>query len=35
VPSKSVSVPLKFQREGIRYDQLSERQGAVGRDGVV
>ncbi len=24
VPSKSVSVPLKFQREGIRYDQLSE-----------
>lgn len=24
VPSKSVSVPLKFQREGIRYDDLSE-----------
>ena len=24
VPAKSVSVPLKFQREGIRYDQLSE-----------
>src|SRR5262245_47069510 len=24
VPSKAVSVPLKFQREGIRYDQLSE-----------
>ncbi len=24
VPPKSVSVPLKFQREGIRYDQLSE-----------
>jgi type I restriction enzyme R subunit len=24
VPSKSVSVPLKFQREGILYDQLSE-----------
>jgi type I restriction enzyme, R subunit len=26
VPSKSVSVPLKFQREGIRYDQLSEEE---------
>src|ERR1017187_9506478 len=24
VPSKSVSVPLKFQREGIKYDNLSE-----------
>ncbi len=24
VPPKSVSVPLKFQREGILYDQLSE-----------
>jgi len=24
VPSKSVSVPLKFQREGIRYDDLPE-----------
>jgi type I restriction enzyme R subunit len=24
VPSKSVSVPLKFQREGIKYDDLSE-----------
>jgi type I restriction enzyme R subunit len=24
VPAKSVSVPLKFQREGIRYDQLSD-----------
>jgi len=24
VPAKAVSVPLKFQREGIRYDQLSE-----------
>jgi type I restriction enzyme R subunit len=24
VPPKAVSVPLKFQREGIRYDQLSE-----------
>ncbi len=24
VPSKAVSVPLKFQREGIRYDGLSE-----------
>ena len=26
VPSKSVSVPLKFQREGIRYDTLSEEE---------
>jgi type I restriction enzyme R subunit len=26
VPAKSVSVPLKFQREGIRYDQLSEEE---------
>ncbi|MBI2898589.1 MAG: DEAD/DEAH box helicase family protein [Planctomycetes bacterium] len=24
VPPKSVSVPLKFQRQGIRYDELSE-----------
>lgn len=24
VPPRSVSVPLKFQREGIRYDELSE-----------
>jgi type I restriction enzyme, R subunit len=24
VPSQAVSVPLKFQREGIRYDDLSE-----------
>jgi type I restriction enzyme R subunit len=24
VPPKAVSVPLKFQREGIKYDQLSE-----------
>jgi type I restriction enzyme R subunit len=24
VPPKSVSVPLKFQREGIRYDQLTD-----------
>lgn len=24
VPAKSVSVPLKFQREGIQYDDLSE-----------
>jgi type I restriction enzyme R subunit len=24
VPPKAVSVPLRFQREGIRYDQLSE-----------
>ena len=24
VPPRSVSVPLKFQREGIHYDQLSE-----------
>jgi type I restriction enzyme R subunit len=26
VPPTSVSVPLKFQREGIRYDQLSEEE---------
>lgn len=26
VPVKSVSVPLKFQREGIRYDDLSEEE---------
>ena len=26
VPPKSVSVPLKFQREGIRYDDLSEEE---------
>ncbi len=24
VPTKAVSVPLKFQREGIKYDELSE-----------
>jgi type I restriction enzyme R subunit len=24
VPPKAVSVPLKFQREGIRYDELPE-----------
>jgi type I restriction enzyme R subunit len=26
VPMKAVSVPLKFQREGIRYDDLSEEE---------
>jgi type I restriction enzyme R subunit len=26
VPPESVSVPLKFQREGIKYDQLSEEE---------
>ena len=26
VPSKAVSVPLKFQREGIKYDALSEEE---------
>jgi type I restriction enzyme, R subunit len=26
VPSQSVSVPLRFQREGIRYDQLSDEE---------
>ena len=26
VPPKAVSVPLKFQREGIRYDDLSEEE---------
>jgi type I restriction enzyme, R subunit len=26
VPPKSVSVPLRFQREGIRYEQLSEEE---------
>ena len=26
VPAKSVSVPLKFQREGIRYEDLSEEE---------
>lgn len=26
VPFKAVSVPLKFQREGIKYDQLSEEE---------
>jgi type I restriction enzyme R subunit len=26
VPLKAVSVPLKFQRQGIRYDQLSEEE---------
>ena len=28
VPAKAVSVPLKFQREGITYDQLSEEEKA-------
>jgi len=28
VPAKSVSVPLKFQRQGIRYDDLSEEEKA-------
>ena len=26
VPPKAVSVPLKFQREGIKYDELSEEE---------
>jgi type I restriction enzyme R subunit len=26
VPAKAVSVPLKFQREGINYDDLSEEE---------
>lgn len=26
VPMKAISVPLKFQRDGIRYDQLSEQE---------
>lgn len=26
VPPKSVSVPIRFQREGIRYDELSEEE---------
>jgi type I restriction enzyme R subunit len=26
VPPKAVSVPLKFQREGIRYDELSDEE---------
>ena len=26
VPPKAVSVPLRFQREGIRYDDLSEEE---------
>ena len=26
VPPKAVSVPLKFQREGIKYDDLSEEE---------
>lgn len=26
VPPRAVSVPLKFQRQGIRYDQLSEQE---------
>ena len=26
VPPKSVSVPLKFQREGIKYDGLTEEE---------
>ena len=28
VPPKAISVPLKFQREGIRYDDLSEEEQA-------
>lgn len=28
VPAKSISVPLKFQREGIKYDELSEEEKA-------
>ncbi len=28
VPSKAVSVPLRFQRQGIRYDDLSEEEKA-------
>ncbi|MBL9202318.1 MAG: DEAD/DEAH box helicase family protein [Opitutaceae bacterium] len=28
VPARAVSVPLKFQREGIRYDDLSEEEQA-------
>lgn len=28
VPAKSISVPLKFQREGISYDELSEEEKA-------
>jgi len=35
VPPQAVSVPLKFQREGIRYRRSAGgRQGAVGRAGV-
>jgi type I restriction enzyme R subunit len=35
VPPVAISVPLKFQREGIKYDDLSEDgEGAVGRAGV-
>ena len=35
VPAEAVSVPLKFHREGIRYDELSRgREGRVGRAGV-
>ena len=26
VPPRAVSVPLKFQRQGIRYDELSEEE---------
>ena len=26
VPPRAVSVPLKFQREGIKYDELSEEE---------
>ena len=26
VPPKSISVPLKFQREGIKYSDLSEKE---------
>ncbi len=28
VPTRSISVPLKFQREGIKYDELSEAEQA-------
>lgn len=31
VPSKAVSVPLRFQRKGIRYDDLSEEENARAR----
>jgi type I restriction enzyme R subunit len=34
VPYVPISVPLKFQREGITYDNLSEQERAVGRAGL-